>query len=93
MSDLAFFRFLSYNLLTKEEKKDKDEILKLTEEVLNANGIECDSKISKLNRDQIQKILDEVRKLRKRKKGEKTDESKEQCEDQETKEEKPEYIQ
>lgn len=93
MSDLAFFRFLSYNLLTEEEKKDKDEILKLTEEVLNANGIECDSKISKLNRDQIQKILDEVRKLRKRKKGEKTDESKEQCEDQETKEEKPEYIQ
>ncbi len=93
MSDLAFFRFLSYNLLTEEEKKDKDEILKLTEEVLNANGIECDSKISKLSRDQIQKILDEVRKLRKRKKGEKTDESKEQCEDQETNEEKPEYIQ
>ena len=45
MSDFAYFRFLSYNLLTEEEKKNKEEIIAITEEVLDAKGIECDSTI------------------------------------------------
>jgi hypothetical protein len=60
MSEFAFFRFRSNNLLTIEEERHKDEIVELTEEVLDAKGIECDSKISK--------ISEEVRKLRRRRK-------------------------
>jgi hypothetical protein len=36
--------------------------------VLDARGIECDSKISKISEDQLKGILEEVRKLRKKKK-------------------------
>jgi hypothetical protein len=38
----AFFRFMSLNLLTQEEKENKNEIISITEEVLDAEGIECD---------------------------------------------------
>jgi hypothetical protein len=68
MSEFAFFRFMTYNMLTMEEQQHKDEIVSLTEEVLDARGIECDSKISKISEDQLKGILEEVRKLRKRKK-------------------------
>jgi hypothetical protein len=51
-----------------EEQQHKDEIVSLTEEVLDARGIECDSKISKISEDQLKGILEEVRKLRKKKK-------------------------
>jgi hypothetical protein len=66
MSDFAFFRFMSLNLLSEEEKKSKDEIIFVTEQVLDAQGIECDSKISKLSEEKIREILNEVRKKRRK---------------------------
>jgi hypothetical protein len=56
-------RFMSNNLLTQEESQHKDEIIDLTEQVLDANGLECDSKISKLSEEKLKEILEEVRKL------------------------------
>jgi hypothetical protein len=67
MSEFAFFRFMTYNMLTIEEQQHKDEIVSLTEEVLDANGTECDSKISKISEEQLREILEQVRKLRKKK--------------------------
>jgi hypothetical protein len=58
---------MSNNMLTVEEQQHKDEIITLTEEVLDAKGIECDSKISKISEEQLREILDGVRRLRKRK--------------------------
>ena len=68
MSEFDFFRFRSNNLLTIEEERHKDEIVELTEEVLDAKGIECDSKISKISEEFLRDILEEVRKLRRRRK-------------------------
>jgi hypothetical protein len=68
MSEFAFFRFMSSNMLTIEEQQHKDEIVSLTEHVLDAKGIECDSKISKISEEQLREILEQVRKLRKKKK-------------------------
>jgi ribosomal protein S13 len=67
MSEFAFFRFRSNNMLTIEEEQHKDEIINLTE-VLDAKGMECDSKISKISEEQLREILDEVRKLRRKRK-------------------------
>lgn len=66
MSEFAFIRFLSLNLLTEEEKENKNEILEFTERVLNAEGIECDSKISKVSEGKLKEILELVRKIRKK---------------------------
>jgi hypothetical protein len=71
MSEFAFFRFMSSNMLTIDEQQDKGEIIAFTEDVLEAKGIECDSKISKISEEQLKEILEEVRKLRKRKKNDK----------------------
>ena len=68
MSDFAFMRFMSNNLLTQEESQHKDEIVNLTEQVLDANGLECDERISKLSEEKLREILEEVRKLRNRRK-------------------------
>jgi hypothetical protein len=65
MSEFACFRFMSNNMLTIGEQQHKDEIITLTEQVLDAKGIECDSKISE---EQLSEILEGVRRLRKRKK-------------------------
>ncbi len=67
MSEFAFIRFLSLSLLTEEEKEDKNEIIEITEQVLDAKGIECDSKISKVSEEKLKEILEEVRKIRKKK--------------------------
>ncbi|HET7390974.1 MAG TPA: hypothetical protein VFJ51_09140 [Nitrososphaeraceae archaeon] len=75
MSEFAFFRFKSNNMLTVEEEQDKDEVIKLTEEVLEAKGIECDSRISKISEKQLREILEEVRKLRRKRKRFATDNS------------------
>ena len=64
MSEFAFFRFLSAKMLTPDEERDKDEIISLTEQVLDARGIECDAKISKMPEDQVREILEEVRRRR-----------------------------
>jgi hypothetical protein len=55
-------------MLTVEEQQHKDEIISLTEQVLDAKGIECNSKISKISEEQLREILEGVRRLRKRKK-------------------------
>jgi ElaB/YqjD/DUF883 family membrane-anchored ribosome-binding protein len=68
MSDFAFMRFMSNNLLTQEESQNKDEIIDLTEQVLDAKGLECDERISKLSEEKLREILEEVRKLRNRRK-------------------------
>ena len=79
MSEFAFFRFMSLNLLTQEEKENKSEIISITEEVLDAKGIECDAKIAKVSEETIREILNEVRK-RRRKRAEQVDESDEEQE-------------
>ena len=68
MSEFAYFRFMSYNMLTVEEQQHREEIVALTEQVLDAKGLECDSKISKISEEQLREILEGVRRLRKRKK-------------------------
>ena len=68
MSEFAYFRFMSYNMLTLEEQQHREEIITLTEQVLDAKGLECDSKISKISEEQLREILEGVRRLRKRKK-------------------------
>ena len=73
MSEFAYFRFMSSNMLTVEEQQHKDEIISLTEQVLDAKGIECDSKISKISEEQLRVILEGVRRLRKRRKIEEED--------------------
>jgi hypothetical protein len=61
-------RFMSNNMLTTEESQHKDEIIDLTEQVLDAEGLECDQRISKLSEEKLREILEEVRKLRRRRK-------------------------
>jgi ribosomal protein S13 len=68
MSEFAFFRFMSLSLLDLEQQQHKDEIVSLTEQVLDAKGIECDSKVAKISEEQLKEILEQVRKLRKKKK-------------------------
>jgi hypothetical protein len=68
MSEFAFFRFKSTNMLTRDEEQHKDEMIKLTEEVLESKGIECDSRIAKISEEQLREILEEVRKSRRRRK-------------------------
>jgi hypothetical protein len=60
-------------MLTVEEQQHKDEIISLTEQVLDAQGIECDSKISKISEEQLREILEGVRRLRKKRKIEEED--------------------
>jgi hypothetical protein len=74
MSEFAFFRFMSSNMLNLEEHQHKHEIVSPTEQVLGANGIVGDSKISKISEEQLREILEQVRKLRKKKKIEEDNE-------------------
>jgi ribosomal protein S13 len=53
-------------MLTKEEEEEQqqqheDAIIAFTEEVLQARGIECDSRISKISEEQLKEILEEVK--------------------------------
>lgn len=68
MSEFAFFRFKSANMLTDDEERDKEEIIRLTEQLLDLKGIECDAKIAKISEDQLREILEEVRRLLRKKK-------------------------
>jgi hypothetical protein len=93
MSEFAFFRFKSNNLLTLEEEAHKQEIISVTEEVLDAKGIECDARIAKISGEQLKEILEEVRKLRKkRKRVSKDTDSSEGVEEKEQMEEEIPYI-
>ena len=78
MSEFAYIRFMSNNMLTVEEQQHKDEIITLTEQVLDAKGIECDSKISKISEEQLREILEGVRRLRKTKKKKKIEQDDEE---------------
>jgi ribosomal protein S13 len=57
-------------MLTVEEQlpENKEEIMDYTEDVLQANGIECDNRISEMSDEQLKEILEQVRKLRRNKK-------------------------
>jgi hypothetical protein len=55
-------------MLTVEEQQHREEIITLTEQFLDAKGLECDSKISKISEEQLREILEGVRRLRKRNK-------------------------
>jgi hypothetical protein len=68
MSKVAYSRFKSNNMLTKDEKEHEDKIIQLTEEVLPAKGIECYSRISRRSQEQLKEILEEVRQLLRKKK-------------------------
>ena len=68
MSEFAFFRFRSNNMLTKEEEEHKEEIVQLTEDVLQSKGIQCDASISKITEEELKEILKKVRELRRKKK-------------------------
>lgn len=68
MSEVAYFRFKSNNMLTKDEKEHKDEIIQLTEEVLQAKDIEYDSRIIRISQEQLKEILEEVIQLLRKKK-------------------------
>jgi hypothetical protein len=61
---------MSLSLLNLEEQQHKDEMVSFTEEVLDAKGIECDSKVAKISEEQLREILEQVRKLRKKRKTE-----------------------
>jgi hypothetical protein len=78
MSEFAFFRFMSLSLLNLEEQQHKDEIVSFTEQVLDAKGIECDSKIARISEEQLGEIIEQVRKLRRKKKTEEEEERKHQ---------------
>ena len=56
MSEFAFFRFMSLNLLTQEEKDNKADMMSVTEDVLDAQ----------VSEETIRKILIEVRKRRRK---------------------------
>jgi hypothetical protein len=94
MSEFAFFRFKSNNLLTLEEEAHKQEIINVTEEVLDAKGIECDARIAKISEEQLMEILEEVRKLRRKRKrvSKDTDSTSEGAEEKEQMEEQIPYI-
>jgi hypothetical protein len=95
MSEFAFFRFVSAKMLTPDEERDKDEIISLTEQVLDARGIECDAKIAKMPEDQVREILEEVRRrrlVRKKKKRVLEDGSIEGLDDQGEQHEKEEVV-
>ena len=64
-------------MLTTEESQHKDEIIDLTEQVLDAKGLECDQRISKLSEEKLREILEEVRKLRRTRKRKEEEEGKE----------------
>ena len=55
-------------MLTKEEEEHKEEIIRLTEEVLEAKGMQCDARISKIPEKELIEILAKVRELRRKKK-------------------------
>ena len=42
----------------------------LTEEVLHAQGMECDARIAKISEEELKEILERVRQLRKRRRKE-----------------------
>jgi len=92
MSDFAFFRFKSNGMLTLDEEQNRDEMIRLTEEVLHAKGRQCDASIAKISEDELQEILAKVRELRKKRKGISFPETKLDDETADTTQEETQYI-
>jgi hypothetical protein len=67
MSKFAFLRFSSHKMLTPEEQEQKEEIIQLTEKVLQAKRIKCDASISKIAEEVLREILEKVRELPRKK--------------------------
>ena len=67
MSKFAFLRFSSHKMLTPEEQEQKEEIIQLTEKVLQAKRIKCDASISKIAEEALREILEKVRELPRKK--------------------------
>ena len=76
MSEFAFFRFLSNDLLTEEEKapENKQEIVNTVEEVEKAEGIDYDKVVSKMSEDELKELLEKVRNKRRKKKMQQVEE-------------------
>jgi len=55
-------------MLTDDEERHREEMISLTEQVLDSRGIECDARIAKISEDRLREILEEVRRLRRKKK-------------------------
>jgi len=55
-------------MLTDDEERHREEMISLTEQVLDSRGIECDARIAKISEDRLRDILEEVRRLRRKKK-------------------------
>ena len=55
-------------MLTDDEERHREEIISLTEQVLDSRGIECDARIAKISEDRLRDILEEVRRLRRKRK-------------------------
>lgn len=69
MTEFGCFTFMSNSMLTMEEEEEeehKDEIIAFTKEVLQARGVESDSRISKISEEQLTETLEEIRQLRKK---------------------------
>ena len=89
MSELAYSRFMASYMLTAEEQlpENREEIIAYTEDVLQANGIECDNRILEMSKEQLKEILEQVRKLRKNKNKKKEEQGQEEESKDEAKEE------
>ena len=67
MNQFAYYRFQTTNILTTEEMRQKDEIIRFSEERLHMKDGQCDFRISKVSLEQFMKILDVRRKCKKNK--------------------------
>jgi hypothetical protein len=85
MSERAYQRFVASYMLTEEELRpeNRQEIIDYTEDVLQANRIECDERIEKMSEEELKQILEQVRKLRRNKKKKKVAEGTEQEKEEE----------
>ena len=92
MSDLAYQRFMASYMLTPEEQlpENRQDIIDSTEDVLQARGIECDSRIKELPQEKLQEILEEVRRLREKKKARRNQRQQEQQQEEEGQEQQQE---
>jgi hypothetical protein len=82
MSERAYQRFLASYMLSPEESlpQNKQEIINYTEDALQAFGKECDDKIDKMSKEELQELLEEVRRLRAKNKKKKKQEAESESE-------------
>lgn len=64
MSKLAYDRFMNRRMLTGEEQQHKEELIAATEQVLQAQGQECDERIGRMSDQELAEILAAARMIR-----------------------------